>query len=172
MGHCDSPARLGGADRIFSADGRTPQPAAERARLIGSPNPVVAAENRPGLTARALLVLLRAYQIYLSPMNFSACRFHPSCSHYAGEAVQRFGARRGVWLTIKRLARCQPFSKGGFDPVPDRVANTQAFSKHGRSLWDTALAVSFSRPASGVLTPEANLDSSDHRATRGQEFAQ
>ena len=80
---------------------------------------IVHTENRPSITARALLLLLRVYQTYLSPMNFSACRFYPSCSHYAGEAVQRFGARRGIWLTLKRLARCQPFSKGGFDPVPD-----------------------------------------------------
>ena len=78
-------------------------------------------ENRPGFTARALLVILRVYQTYLSPMNISACKFYPSCSHYAGEAVERFGARRGVWLTLKRLGRCQPFARGGFDPVPDAL---------------------------------------------------
>jgi putative membrane protein insertion efficiency factor len=54
-------------------------------------------------------------------MNISACKFYPSCSHYAGEAVARFGARRGVWLTLKRLGRCQPFTRGGFDPVPDTL---------------------------------------------------
>lgn len=114
MGHSHPPARLGGADRIFSADGRTPQPAAERAHLISQQK-----ENRPGFTARTLLVILRLYQAYLSPMNISACKFYPSCSRYAGEAVERFGARRGVWLALKRLGRCQPFTRGGFDPVPD-----------------------------------------------------
>jgi len=149
-------------------------------------------ENRTGIAARALLVLLRAYQVYLSPMNFSACRFHPSCSHYAGEAVQRFGARRGVWLAIKRLARCQPFSKGGYDPVPDSLSSSRSGDLQSNSpkvahqidhafQGDAAfypeassrmVAVSISRPASGVLTPKAYLNSSDHRATRGQEFAQ
>jgi uncharacterized protein len=119
MGHSHSPARLGGADRILSADGRTPQPAAERAHLIPQQK-----ENRPELTARALLVILRVYQTYLSPMNISACKFYPSCSHYAGEAVERFGARRGVWLTLKRLGRCQPFTRGGFDPVPEIVPHS------------------------------------------------
>jgi uncharacterized protein len=124
MGHCDSPARLGGADRILSADGRTPQPPAERARLSVSEPISQSAENRTGITARALLVLLRVYQTVLSPLNISSCRFYPSCSHYAGEAVQRFGARRGVWLTLKRLARCQPFTKGGFDPVPEKLVSS------------------------------------------------
>jgi uncharacterized protein len=100
-------------------------------------------ENRPGITARALLVLLRVYQTHLSSMNISACKFYPSCSHYAGEAVQRFGARRGIWLTLKRLGRCQPFTRGGFDPVPDLV------------------------PHSHVSHSDKNV-----RATRGQELAQ
>jgi putative membrane protein insertion efficiency factor len=121
MGHSHSPARFGGADRIFSADGRTPQPAAERAHLIPRQIASPSAEKRQSITARALLVLLRVYQTYLSSMNISACKFYPSCSHYAGEAVERFGARRGAWLTLKRLGRCQPFTRGGFDPVPDTL---------------------------------------------------
>lgn len=172
MGHCDSPARLGGADRIFSADGRTPQPSAERARLSVSEKISHAAESRPGITARALLVLLRGYQLVLSPLNISSCRFYPSCSHYAGEAVQRFGARRGVWLTLKRLACCQPFSKGGFDPVPDHASHAP-ISSHARDVQGgTASAVPFNRFASGVLTPEGSSHSSNVRATRGQELAQ
>ena len=168
MGHRNSPARLGGADRIFSADGRTPQPVAERAHVI-----VQSTENCPGITARALLLLLRVYQTFLSPLNFSACRFYPSCSHYAGEAVHRFGARRGVWLTLRRLARCQPFSRGGFDPVPE----AKSFSHSESHLIDgsyqgTASAVPTSHFNSGVLTPEASSHSSNNRATRGQEFAQ
>jgi len=94
------------------------------------PKIVQSTENRPGAIARALLLLLRAYQTFLSPLNFSACRFYPSCSHYAGEAVQRFGARRGAWLTLRRLARCQPFSRGGFDPVPDAASHSHGMHSH------------------------------------------
>jgi putative membrane protein insertion efficiency factor len=130
MGHRDSPARLGGADRIFSADGRTHQPVAERTRLNVSPNVVQYVERRPSITARVLLVLLRGYQIYLSPMNFSACKYYPSCSHYAGEAVQRFGARRGVWLALRRLGRCHPFTRGGFDPVPEISPSSHSTHSH------------------------------------------
>ena len=167
MGHCNSHARHRGTDRIFSADGRTPQPAAERAHLIPHQT-----ENRPGITARALLVILRVYQTYLSSMNFSSCRFYPSCSHYAGEAVERFGARRGVWLTLKRLARCQPFSRAGFDPVPNLVFHAPN-SSHAESFQGgTASAVPFNRFTSGILTPEGSSHSSNVRATRGQELAQ
>jgi putative membrane protein insertion efficiency factor len=60
--------------------------------------------------------------VALAPLLGGACKFHPSCSHYAGEAVERHGARRGVWLALKRLARCRPFSAGGYDPVPQERA--------------------------------------------------
>ena len=167
MGHSHSPARFGGAHRIFSADGRAPQPAAERAHLIPQQK-----ENRPGLTARALLVILRVYQTYLSPMNISACKFYPSCSHYAGEAVERFGARRGVWLTLKRLGRCQPFTRGGFDPVPDLEPHAPGSSGAKSFQGGTASAVPFSLFTSGVSTPEGSSHPSHVRATRGQELAQ
>ena len=68
---------------------------------------------------QALLLLVRVYQAYLSPLMPSACKFYPSCSRYAYEAVERHGARRGVWLAFKRLLRCRPFSPGGYDPVPE-----------------------------------------------------
>ena len=61
---------------------------------------------------------LRAYQAALSPFLGGACRFYPSCSHYALEAIDRHGALRGAWLSLRRVLRCQPFSAGGFDPVP------------------------------------------------------
>ena len=79
---------------------------------------------RLGLGARAVLLFIRAYQAVLSPMNFSGCKFYPSCSRYAYEAVERFGARRGAWLALKRLLRCRPFTRGGFDPVPDAEAHS------------------------------------------------
>lgn len=63
--------------------------------------------------------MVRVYQILLSPFLGGACKFYPSCSHYAMDAIQRHGARRGFVLAMKRLGRCRPFTKGGFDPVPD-----------------------------------------------------
>lgn len=66
-----------------------------------------------------LLLLIRGYQIALSPFFGAQCRFHPTCSHYAQEAITRHGARRGGMLALGRLCRCHPFARGGFDPVPD-----------------------------------------------------
>jgi len=67
---------------------------------------------------RILLALIAAYQRLLSPLLGSRCRFHPTCSEYARVAVARFGATRGGLLAAWRIARCQPFSVGGFDEVP------------------------------------------------------
>ncbi len=67
---------------------------------------------------KLLQALIRAYQLLLSPFLGNQCRFTPSCSHYASEAISRYGAAKGTWLAIKRLARCHPFCDGGYDPVP------------------------------------------------------
>jgi len=72
---------------------------------------------------RILQGLIRLYQLVLSPMIGNQCRFHPSCSHYAMEAVGRFGVFKGSWLTCSRLARCHPLHPGGFDPVPAAAAS-------------------------------------------------
>jgi len=65
-----------------------------------------------------LMAFIRLYQMTISRMLPPSCRFYPSCSHYGYEAVQKHGAVKGSWLTLKRLARCQPFHPGGYDPVP------------------------------------------------------
>ena len=65
-----------------------------------------------------LKILIRAYQLVLSPLLGPRCRFYPSCSHYAIEAIESHGALRGSWLSTKRICRCHPFNPGGFDPVP------------------------------------------------------
>lgn len=69
---------------------------------------------------RALLAAIAAYRRWLSPAVGPRCRYEPSCSAYAAQSVERFGALRGVLLACWRLLRCNPFSHGGFDPVPDR----------------------------------------------------
>ena len=76
--------------------------------------------------------LLRAYQLTLSPLLGPRCRFHPSCSHYMQEAVATHGALRGVWLGLRRLARCHPLNPGGYDPVPP--AKTAKASCHAHDL--------------------------------------
>jgi putative membrane protein insertion efficiency factor len=63
---------------------------------------------------------LRVYQAYLSVLFAGSCRFHPTCSQYSYEAIERFGLARGAWLTLRRLLRCHPLSRSfGFDPVPE-----------------------------------------------------
>ncbi len=64
------------------------------------------------------MTLIRAYQWTVSPLLGARCRFYPSCSCYAHEALERHGVLRGTWLAAKRLLRCQPFCAGGYDPVP------------------------------------------------------
>lgn len=66
----------------------------------------------------ALILVVRVYQVVLSPIFGGSCRYFPSCSAYAIEALERHGALRGGWLAVRRIARCHPFRPGGFDPVP------------------------------------------------------
>ncbi|MEE2664768.1 MAG: membrane protein insertion efficiency factor YidD [Myxococcota bacterium] len=70
------------------------------------------------MPAGVLSVLVRAYQLAIAPLLGPRCRFHPSCSHYALEALATHGAARGGWLSARRIGRCHPLSEGGFDPVP------------------------------------------------------
>ena len=64
-------------------------------------------------------MIVRVYQAFFSALMPSACKFYPSCSHHAADAVRIHGARRGAWLALRRLSRCHPFTKGGVDLVPD-----------------------------------------------------
>lgn len=72
------------------------------------------------VTDTLLVGPIRLYQRTLSPLLGPRCRFHPSCSHYAIEAIERFGAARGTALALRRIVRCHPLNTGGYDPVPER----------------------------------------------------
>ncbi|WP_028081144.1 membrane protein insertion efficiency factor YidD [Solimonas soli] len=74
------------------------------------------------LVGAGLVGLIRVYQLLISPLLGPRCRFYPSCSHYAVEAVQRHGPLFGGWLAMLRIVRCHPLNAGGYDPVPLAVA--------------------------------------------------
>jgi uncharacterized protein len=80
--------------------------------------------------AVVLLVLVRAYQLLVSPLLGPVCRYAPSCSSYGATALRRHGAVRGTWLTARRLARCHPWAAGGWDPVPERGAGGASGRPH------------------------------------------
>lgn len=87
-----------------------------------------------GLPAAALRLTIRLYQLIIAPLLGPRCRFHPSCSAYAAEAIARHGALPGTWLAAKRLARCHPWDDGGYDPVPHTLsANLTTADKPHRS---------------------------------------
>lgn len=78
------------------------------------------------LLKSAMIFLIRTYQITLSPrFSHGACRYTPTCSQYAIEALQVHGVLRGSWLSLKRILRCNPFVKGGYDPVPPKKTNEE-----------------------------------------------
>ncbi|GEA09656.1 putative membrane protein insertion efficiency factor [Alteromonas sp. KUL49] len=72
------------------------------------------------------ILLIKLYQWLVSPMLGQRCRFHPSCSHYAIEALKVHGIAKGSWLSIKRILKCHPLHAGGYDPVPEKQQNKQS----------------------------------------------
>jgi putative membrane protein insertion efficiency factor len=70
-----------------------------------------------------LVALIRAWRFAISPLYGQVCRYHPTCSAYALEAVTEHGAARGTWLAVRRIGRCHPWAAGGYDPVPSRAAS-------------------------------------------------
>ena len=98
--------------------------------------------SRPQAVGIALAVgLIRLYQLTISPLFPGACRFVPSCSAYASEAVREHGVGRGFWLAAKRLARCHPLCQGGHDPVPPAGTFAKVTAAHRRAkagVWGGA----------------------------------
>lgn len=80
--------------------------------------------RRIGLGARIALTLIAAYRRLLSPLLGRNCRYLPTCSAYAGEAIARHGLLRGSWLALRRIGRCHPFRQGGYDPVPGPASSS------------------------------------------------
>ena len=117
MGHCDSSAEFGRHGRLCGADERSARPDSSHAAAPGLARKEFAASRRSA-GSWVLLALIQLYRTFLSPFFGGACKYYPSCSNYASEAVSRHGARRGLVLALKRLGRCHPFARGGFDPVP------------------------------------------------------
>jgi len=80
----------------------------------------IPAQKGPAVVTRVLIAAVTGYRRFVSPLLPPRCRFEPSCSAYALEALQVHGAARGLWLAVARIARCHPFHPGGYDPVPPR----------------------------------------------------
>jgi putative membrane protein insertion efficiency factor len=111
MGHRHTPEKCRSARAVRDADGGTAAPVAVP----------VTPEVSNGAGVRIALLALRVYKAYLSVLFAGSCRFEPTCSQYAYEAIARCGVARGVWLGTKRLMRCHPLSRRfGYDPVPEK----------------------------------------------------
>lgn len=109
-------------------------------------------DTRVGPIARLLLVLIRGYQRFVSPLLGPRCRFAPSCSHYAAEAIATHGVLRGGWLAVRRIGRCHPWHPGGHDPVPPvRARSATMHRQHPHTPTD---ARSGSAPADLTSTTD------------------
>ena len=105
--------------REASSGGATPR-TSRVARPMAEFAQEPSASPAPTLAARALVIPILGYRMFISPLLPPSCRFAPSCSEYAVGALRTHGAVRGLWLAIRSLARCHPFNPGGYDPVPPR----------------------------------------------------
>lgn len=133
MGHRDTSTQLRRERGVFAARGGFGASRAASDACAGNAAFVRRLPHRTSVAASILLGLIRAYIALLSPFLGGACKFYPSCSNYAHEAIAMHGARRGTLLALKRLGRCHPFRKGGFDPVPDAGAEKYAFTPAART---------------------------------------
>jgi len=94
-------------------------------------------EKSPTVVTRALMAGVTGYRRFISPLLPPRCRFEPSCSAYALEALRVHGAARGLWLAVARIARCHPFHPGGYDPVPPRGARRRPSRTKARLTTET-----------------------------------
>lgn len=87
----------------------------------------------PGAAARVVIAIVELYRQAVSPLRLPSCRFMPTCSQYAVDALSSFGLWRGGWLTLLRLAKCGPWHSGGWDPIPERTSPGTGGPAHLRS---------------------------------------
>jgi uncharacterized protein len=153
MGHRDSPEESGVAGGVCGGDGGVAAAVRGAGRELSCSEILAAGGPEPSTghrlksvppSARLALFALRFYKAYLSMLFAGSCRFEPTCSQYSYEAVERFGLARGAWLTLKRLARCQPLSrKFGYDPVPEEwrgADHSEEFAAPAQEICGTAAA--------------------------------
>ena len=74
---------------------------------------------------KIFVMFIRIYQKYISPLHPPSCRFTPTCSQYAMQAIERFGAIKGTYLAVRRILKCHPFHKGGYDPIPEKITKSK-----------------------------------------------
>jgi uncharacterized protein len=111
-------------------------------------------EIQPTLPARLLVVPIEGYRRFISPFLGQRCRFAPSCSAYAVGAIRTHGAIRGLWLAVRRIARCHPWNPGGVDPVPPMRSMRPLSGQHACDMSDL-FAPTAALPSSSVMTPGA-----------------
>ncbi|MBE2898875.1 membrane protein insertion efficiency factor YidD [Pasteurellaceae bacterium TAE3-ERU1] len=87
-------------------------------------------QSSSSLGAKCLIWLIKGYRVAISPLLGPRCRFTPTCSQYGLEAIKRFGALKGGWLTLKRVLKCHPLSAGGYDPVPEKQCEHSTHNQH------------------------------------------
>jgi hypothetical protein len=121
--------------------------------MTGSPK-----RRRPGFAARCLAAVVRFYQLGISPLLGPSCRFAPTCSEYAREALTEHGAWRGGWLALRRLLRCNPFCEGGYDPVP-APRRRPSEQDHANSVTSTAAGATTTADLGDTLNAPANAPS-------------
>lgn len=125
----------------------------------------------PSLAARMLTGVVLFYRKFLSPLKPGCCRFTPTCSAYALEALRVHGALKGSWLTIRRILRCQPFGGSGYDPVPPKTEKTKKIPiKSRRTLYAVSFALFAAVLFSGVFNMCYDGPDSSVPASRTQEI--
>ena len=152
MGHRHTSETQSGEGAVCCVDGGFAETDSQRAgghvEHSGIPDH---SRGQSSFGVKAALFALRFYKAYLSLLFAGNCRFEPTCSRYSYEAIERFGLARGIWLTLKRLGRCQPFSgKFGLDPVPEE------WSDAGMTTLGTARETESSHPTVGVTHQEVH----------------
>jgi putative membrane protein insertion efficiency factor len=174
MGHSDSSAHVSGYGGVCGGDERIAEATAEARRDNLRRDSLREILRSAGKWI--LLLFVRFYQIFLSPFFGGACKFYPSCSGYGYEAIARHGAWRGSALAVKRLLRCRPFTKGGFDPVPDVVEaderERQGLKPHRTPIVNVAAEAATYKDQGRPLVAAGEVKPFAHGAQGKQGFAQ